>query len=158
MGITLDDIRPLNSVTIISKKDSAVDHEATDWDAYAEDCIKNASALVLKEGEEATRFICNFEFSGKEEALVKNYTMGGRDEEGGLKPTLGSWGYGVTRLSLKGIENPPGINGIKLKLDSGKYPNPDTMTKLQRFGIVDEILAHYISLTQGDKIKGQEKN
>lgn len=160
MAVTLKNLRPLNAVIVYSQCDDAIDHEASDWERYREDVIKNADALVFLADKVPTKFICNFEFNGKSDAAVKDSMMSGVDRDNNVKMSMGTWQYEVVRRSLKVIENPPGAaDVIKLKLESGLYVDKNTMTSLTRAGVSAEIFDAYLKLKEGDdEEKAEAKN
>lgn len=159
MALIISNRRPLNCVTIISRQDSAVDSDATDWNAYDADPIGNASAIKLKPGQEPTKFICNFDLSGKESAQIKDAMVKNMDEES-RRPNLayGKWSYTAVRLTLKDIQNPPNTDGVvEFKKDGTGYVMDSVMSVLERAGVVQEIFNHYLTLTQGEA-KDNAKN
>jgi hypothetical protein len=82
----------------------------------------------------------------------------GVDEEKNPKFTLGKWGYNVVKFCLKDIQNPLNeAQVIRLKKDSKGYVDDETMTVLQKFGLVGEIFNLYFSLTQTEA-KANSKN
>ena len=160
MAVTIKNLRPLNAVIVYSAVDDAIDHEASDWDKYREDVIKNVDALSFIAGKEPTKFICNFEFTGKDDATVKDSMMSGVDRENNVKMSMGSWQYEVVRRVLKVIENPEGsADVIKLKFESGNLVDKNTMTFLTRTGVSAEIFDVYLKLRndEGDA-KAEAKN
>ena len=159
MSILTTDVKSLNAVRLFSRKDSAIDHDATDWDAYDEDPLKE-DLIKMKEGKEATVFLCNFEFKGKDAVKVKDAVFGGMDKDSGSpKINYSNWAYEVVRNGLKDIQNPVDITGvIKLKKDSGKYVSPETMTKLESVGLVSEIFKHWMKLKTDDGLEDNAKN
>lgn len=147
MAVTLTKLRPLNAVTLYSRIDDAIDHNNSDWDKYAADPIANASALSFLPDKVPTKFVCNFEFNGKDDAAIKDAMMSGVDRDNQVKMSMGSWQYEVVRRSLKVIENPNDADGcIKLKMESGSYVDKNTMSLLTRAGIVGEIFQAYLAL------------
>jgi len=160
MPIQMTQIRKLNAVRIISRKDSAIDQSATDWESYDEDPVKNAKAITVNKGQEPTVFICNFDTSGKEGAKIKNALISGVDDDKNARITMGDWQYTVVRICLKGIENPPGVaDTIEFKKDGNNYVSERTMDMLERVGLVAEIFGHYTTLTKEDEdVKVNAKN
>jgi len=145
-------VRKLNAIRLISRKDSAVDEEASDWDLYDEDPQKNAKCIVMNKGQEPTVFICNFDTTGKEGAKIKNALISGVDDDKQAKITMGDWQYTVIRICLKGIENPPGVpDTIDFKKDGNGYVSERTMDQLERVGIIAELFGHYTTLTKDDE-------
>jgi len=144
--------RSLNAVRLISRNDDAVDQEQSDWDKYDEDPIANADAIVIKDGAEPTYFLCNFDITGKESSLVKDAMIKGFDKEDqSVKLSYGKWAYTVVRLTLKGIQNPPGVDGvIEYKKDGTGYAMDSVLSVLERHGVMGEIFNHYVALTQSD--------
>jgi len=158
MAVKLTDQRKLNAVRIISQADSAVDESASDWDLYKKDPIKNIDAIKFHPKTQPTIFLCNFEMSGKESALVKDSMIGGKDDDNNAKMAFGKGGYILTKMTLKDIQNPEGEKDvIELKKDSKGYVSDETMTKLEQIGITTEILIHWSNLTQAG-VKAEAKN
>ena len=158
MALIIDQSHRLNAVRIISRNDDAVDEEASDWEVYDKDPVRNEKALVMKADQTPTIFLCNFELTGKEAANVKDALISGIDDEKNIKMSYGKWSYRVTQLTLKGIENPPNVKDvIEYKKDGRGYVSDQTMTLLERMGLVSEIFTHYTSLTQS-KEKENAKN
>lgn len=165
MAFVIDDIKSLNAVTLYSQKDTAIDHDATDWEEYAKDPMKNEGEIKFKDGMEPTRFIFNFEHKGKVATHIDDSKYGGIDKESkSPKVNITKWAYEVMRHSLKDIQNPPNVTGvIKIKLAgdkiSGTVVDDVTMTKLKRSGLVEEMMNHYLTLTKlGDEEKQNAKN
>ena len=158
MAIVLSDVKKLSIVKIISKSDSALDLDRSDWEAYESDLIANEHKLVFKTDQEPTVFVCKFDLSGKEAAIAKDAMIGGVDEDKQVKLSYGKWAYTVVRMVLKEIKNPAGVSDtIELKKDSKGYVDEYTMSLLEQAGVVSEIFNHYVSLTQTD-VKGEAKN
>lgn len=164
MAIQLSQVRKLNAVRIISRKDSAVDTDASDWDRYDEDPLRNGDALVMnadgKKSMEPTVFICNFDTSGREAAKIKNALISGVDDDKNAKITMGDWQYRVVQICLKGIENPPGTpDVIEFKKEGNGYVSDRTMDALEKIGLVAEIFGHYTTLTKEEEaVKENSKN
>jgi hypothetical protein len=157
MAITEELIRNLNSVTIYSKIDDAVDHEASNWDLYNEDPLANESALVFKKDKKPTKFICNFDPPAKHGQLIDN-AMIAMNEDRSPEPAYGRWSFMVVKVCLKDIQNPEGTKGgIELKKDSKGFVADETMNKLRKFRIIDEIFAHYQTLT-ASSLRPESKN
>lgn len=148
----------LKAVEVISRNDDALDMDKAEYDEYIK--TGDISKLAFVENKQPTRFIVNFELSGKEAALVKNEIMGGRDEDGKPKMSYGSWQHRVAKYTLKDIQNPtdvPKEEQLELKKDSQGYVNDFTMGLLERYGIVDDIFALYSHLVL-DSAKQNSKN
>jgi len=158
MAIKLSQVKRLNSVHIISKRDDAVDEEQTEWDRYDEDPVNNLDAIKYHAEKEATKFICNFEQTGKEVASIKDAMIKGFDDDKNPMVAYGKWAYTVARMTLKDIQNPPNVGDVIIFKKDGKgYVTDEILTKLERLGIVQEIFQHWIHLTQDDS-KPQAKN
>lgn len=160
MAITLQHGKRLNAVRIISRIDDAVDAATTDWEAYDKDL--DESHVKLLPGKKPTVFLCNFELKAKEAAAIKNnmQTVEVDAGENKIKMTMGSWAFQVVRLTLKDIENPdtvPADSQLVMKREGAGYPTDDTLTQLERLGIVQEIFNHYLTQTQAIK-KAVSKN
>lgn len=150
--------KKLNAIRFISKADSALDLENSNYDEYLEDPVAREINLKFIEGQAPTIFILNFELSGKEHAMLQDNMFAGVDEDKNPKLTMGKWGYNVVKACLKDIQNPPNeTQVIRLKKDSKGYVSDETMTELQKFGLVNEIFNLYFSLTQTD-IRANSKN
>jgi hypothetical protein len=159
MALIVSNRRPLNAVTIISRFDSAVDNEATDWESYDNDPITNASAIKIKSGCEPTKFIMNFDVTGKEAASIKDSMIKGMDQET-KQPNLayGKWSYCVVKMTLKDIQNPPNTDGvIEFKKDGTGYVMDSVLSVLERAGVLQELFNHYLVLTNND-VREQAKN
>jgi hypothetical protein len=152
MAFTTTNRRPLNAVRIVSRHDDAVDADKTDWEKYDADPISNAAAIVMKPGKEPTYFLCNFDLSGRESAMVKDAMVKGVDRsDGSVNLSYGKWAYTVARLTLKDIQNPPNVDGvIDYKKDGTGYVLDSVLSVLERAGVVGEIFNHYVTLTQGE--------
>ena len=158
MAFKKSGVRNLNAVKLISRNDGAVDLELSDFALYDKDPITNESYLKLLDGKSPTIFLCNFEVTGKDGAAIQDSMIGGVDDEKNPKMTMGKWAYEITRRCLKDIQNPVGeTDVIKLSRDSKGYVSDETMTELQRYGIVNEIFNHYFTLTQSE-VKSNSKN
>lgn len=160
MAITIQQGKRLNAVRIISRIDDAVDAEGTDWEAYDKDL--DEKHIKLLPGKTPTVFLCNFELKAKEAANIKNnmQTVEVDAGENKIKMTMGSWAYQVVRLTLKDIQNPdsvPAENQLVMKREGAGYPMDETMTMLERLGVVQEIFNHYLTQTQAIK-KAASKN
>lgn len=145
----------LKMVEVISSKDDALDMEKSNYDEYVK--TGDVSKLVFVEGKQPTRFICNFELSGREASYVKNEIMGGKDEDGKPKLSYGSWQHRVAKFTLKDIQNPadvPREEQMELKKDDRGYVNDYTMGILERYGIVDDIFVLYTHLV----LEGAKQN
>lgn len=159
MAIVTTNIKSLNAVRLFSRKDDAIDHEATDWKAYDEDPLRE-DLIKMKEGKEPTVFLCNFDFKGKDSAKVKDAVFGAMDKDAkSPKVNYSGWAYEVVRHGLKDIQNPSGVKDtIKLKKDSGIYVSPETMTLLDSVGIVSEIFKHWMTLKTDGEEEDNAKN
>ena len=145
MAIELSD-RRLNSIRYVSRIDAAIDKEASDREEYEKDPIKNADKLVMKEDEEPTIFVLNFEVNAKEAKSIKDArTKGFQDDK--VEMAMGNWAYTVCKIVLKGIINPPGAKGIPFKKDGRGYVADSTMDLLEKFNLVDEIWSLYLAMT-----------
>ncbi len=160
MAVKLNKIRPLNAVTLYSRVDDAIDNEASDWGRYAEDPIANVDALVFLPDVKPTKFICNFEFSGKDDAAIKDAMMKGVDADNEVRMSMGTWQYELVRRSLKIIENPSDVDGcIQLKKESGQFVDKNTMSILSQAGVVGEIFQACLTLRGNqDEEKQNAKN
>lgn len=140
----------LQSIEIISQYDTAVDHDASDIDAYLVDPIKNRDKLVLV--DEPTIFICNFSLTGKQKAQIKDVMIKGIDpEDKSAKLAFGKWSYVVCQMTLKGIKNPPNVaECIEFKKDGSGLVSDATMDELVDCGVAQEIFNHYINLTSDE--------
>jgi len=145
MAIQMPEKR-FNSIRYISRIDSAIDKEASDREAYEKDPMGNADKLVLKDGQEPTIFVLNFELNSKAHELIKN-SRSKRASSDGVELTMGSWSQNVCRVVLKDIINPPGVEGIKFKKDGRGYVADSTLDILERLNIVDEIWTLYLGMT-----------
>jgi len=143
--------KKLNAIRFISKMDSALDLEASDYDKYLEDPVQNEPLLKFVEGQTPTIFVLNFELTGKEQAQLQDHMFSGVDEEKNPKFSLGKWGYNVVKTCLKDIQNPLNESQvIRIKKDAKGYVDDEVMTQLQKFGLVSEIFNLYFALTQND--------
>jgi len=142
--------RPLNAVELMSVSDDAIDVDASDFTLYNEDPIKNRDALKFKDNKQPTVFLCNFELTGREQAILQNAQMAGQDENKDQKSLLGSYVYNLTRMTLKNIINDPNESDvIKMKFDSKRYVDDSVMTVLCDNNIHLEIAGHYMTLKHG---------
>lgn len=158
MAVVTTNIKKLNSVRLFSRADDAIDQDATDWDAY-EDNPMDESLIKLVAGKEATVFLCNFEFKGKDKAKVDDAVFGAMDKDAkSPKVNYSGWAYEVVRHSLKDIQNPADVKDvIKLKKDSGTLVAPETMTMLNNAGIVSEIFKYWLALRSDSEEKANAK-
>ena len=141
--------KSLNCVELISRNDDALDLEASNIEEYLKDPIANRKKLVFKSGKEPTIFLCNFELSGKEQAIIQDSMMNGLNDDNQPKISLGNYAYVVVRMCLKDIKNPPNETDIiEFKKDGRGYVLPSVMDTLHKCGLVNEIFNHYINLTQ----------
>jgi hypothetical protein len=150
MAFKTSELKNLNNIEIVSSVDPALDVEKEVWLEYAKNPTQNVNLLKLKEKQEPTRFLCNFEFSGDEAAEIKDAMIkrtARRSKE--VNVSYGSWQHTVTRLALKDIKDPSDHkDGIKFKKDSLGYVSDFTMSQLTRFGIIPDIFEVYVNLTQ----------
>lgn len=147
MALRVDKSKPLNALEVICENDDAIDSEESDYQEYLK--TGDVKHLVFVENKQPTRFIVNFELSGKESALIKNEMVGGRDEDNKPKVTLGSWAYRVTKYTLKDVQNPPDLKPderIELKKDDKGYVSERTMSLLDRYGVTEAIFGMYSNL------------
>ncbi len=148
MAIRLDQSRKLNMIEIISKTDDALDLEKSKWSEYEKDY--DMKHLAFLPGKQPTRFIVNFELSGKHSAKIKNSMFGGRDDEDGTpKVSLGDWSFKVVKYCLKEIRNPtdlPEEACIKFQKDEHGYAHDDVLSTLDKYGIINEIFSAYTAL------------
>ena len=149
MAISFKEKINLSCVEIISENDDALDVENSDLEKYKE--TLNVNHLKFLPDKEPTIFICNFNLKGKDLASVNNAMIDGTDDEGKPKVAIGSWAYRITKLTLKDIKNPSYLKEderINFKKDFQGYAHDDVVSLLQRIGIANEILTHYITHTQ----------
>ena len=149
MAIELSE-RRLNSIRYISKIDAAIDEEASEREEYEKDPIKNADKLVMKEGQEPTVFVLNFEVNAKEAKSIKDSRAKGFSDDT-VQMSMGDWAYTVCKIVLKGIVNPPGTKGVVFKKDGRGYVADSTMDQLEKFNLVDEIWALYVAMTNAEQ-------
>lgn len=148
MGISLNSIKRINCVRMISKIDDAIDHVNSDWDLYDEDLIQNEDALKFLPDKIPTIFICNFELDAKTNAKIQDAMFAGIDDERNPRPAYGGWALAVAKYTLKGIENPAGVSDpIRFKVDSKGFASDEVLNTLQKAGIIQEIFTHFIKLT-----------
>lgn len=152
--------RKINAIRYISKRDGAVDHDASDWDRYLEDPMKNSDALVIKDGQEPTIFILNFEWNGRDAKYVKDNQTSGFDDDRKPKMSMGSWAYAAAKVSLKGIENPADIRPyVEFKKEGSGKVMDSVLDKLERIGIIDEIWQLALAIRgQDEDMKNESKN
>ena len=159
MAFKVHNLPKIDNVTVVSKHDDAVNHDETDWHDYVKDY--DYKKLHFLPGKEPTKFICNFSHNADEAATLKNSMMGGYDDVTKKpKVTIGSYQQMVVRFSLKSIVNPsslPKNEHLDLKKD-GKYVHIDSLTKFERWGLVDEIFQAYSTMTKANPTEGNEKN
>lgn len=130
-------------VSLIPSNDDAL-AEASDYGEYIR--TKDEAKLVFVDGKVPTRLVLNFNFSGAEAASVKNALVGGRDDDGDPKVTLGSWQFRIAKMALKEITNPPDLpenEQLKMRRDSNGKAHDDLLAKLDRAGAVANIFAYY---------------
>jgi len=157
MAITVNQIRKLNSIRVISVRDGALDKDDPEfkekWERYQQDPQKHESLLKFKPEMQPTVFVCNFEFTGKEQANIKDAMLKGFDvDDNSPKISMGRWAYMVAKYAIKDIQNPPNVKDtITFRKDGRGYVHDDTMTFLERLGIAQEILQVYNNLIEPDK-------
>jgi hypothetical protein len=148
MAIRRTEQRKINAVEIISKADDALDLEQSNWAEYEK--TYDVAHLKFQPNKQPTRFIANFEFTGKHSAKIKNSIFGGRDEDDGTpKVALGDWSFKVVKYSLKDIKNPdylPEAECIKFIKDESGFAHDNLLAELDRYGIVNEIFGAYNAL------------
>ena len=152
--------RKLNAIRYICKADDAVDLEASDRELYDEDPVRNADALKFHKGKEPTIFILNFDVTGREDAMIKDARIKGVDEDKQPMISMGKWAYTVTRICLKDIQNPPGVNPlVEFKKEGKGYVAERVMDKLSQVGVVEEIWQLFLSLRENrEAVKAEAKN
>lgn len=134
----------LSNISFIPRVDDAIDHEKSDYDAYVK--TLDEGKLVFVEGLRPTRFVLNFDLSGKEAAKLKNDMMSGKSDNGEPTVALGSWQQRVTKLCLKAIENPPDLllgEGLIFRTDENGEVADALLGELERQGIISNIFALY---------------
>jgi hypothetical protein len=150
----------LSCVPVILENDDAIDHdnEECDYQMYVK--TGDISHLRYVSDKEPTKFICNFSFSGKEAAMVKNSMIGSKDEEGKPSVSLGSWQFRIARLSLKDIQNPaylPEDECFVMKNYDG-YADEKLLAVLNNYGVIDAIFSLYSSLVLDNGVRAEAKN
>ena len=158
MAFTKKTMKKMNAFRMISRYDPAVDLDESDFKLYDEDPTKNTSAITIKHGEAPTVFILNFEVKGKERAIIDDAMLSAQGDDGSYVPSYGNWPYIVVKHTLKGIENPSGVDdGIIYKKDGRGYVMDSVIADLQRVGVVHEIFLHWLEYIKATP-RGQEKN
>ena len=141
--------RKLGAVYLISKQDDAIDWAASDEKAYKQGY--DEKHLKLLPGKEPTRFLCNFELDAKGDSEVQDAMIVGVNEEGRMKPGLGSYALCVVRRTLRDIKNPaslPEAEHLVYKRNADGTVADETLDILARLGILGEIAAAYSQLTK----------
>ena len=138
---------------IVSPDDPALDkdHPDYDWDGYKKDC--DLSKLILKKDSQPTVFICDFNLPAKIASKIKNAMVGGSDDDGKPKISLGDWQHTCVQYALKEIQQ----SALELKRDGNKRLLPDVMDQLERWGMIEEIFNHYLEKKIGSG-RGDVKN
>lgn len=138
---------------VVSPEDPAFDkdHEKHNWDAYEKDC--DLSHLVVKEGQQPTVFLCDFNLPARITAKIKNAMMGKKDDDGKASLSYGEWAYTCVQYALKNIENAK----LEVKKDGTGRCMPEVMDQLERWGMIDEIFKHYVNQTSSP-LKAEAKN
>lgn len=128
---------------VVSPNDPAFDKEnkAHKWDEYKKD--GDLAHLVLKEGQAATIFLCDFNLPAQVTRKIKDAMMGRKDQDGKPAVAYGEWSHTCVEYALKSIENCK----LELKRDGTGKLMPNVMTQLERWGMIDEIFSHYIRVT-----------
>lgn len=151
MALKIQSTKILNSVQVISRQDDAIDHEASDWEAYEE--TLDPEHLKLIPGKEPTIFLCNFELTAKERASINDALITGVDGEGKPKVGLGTWQLTVAKVVLRDILNPASVpEGERIvmkKVGGTNYADDRTLNMLSKLGVVQEIHAHFTRHTEG---------
>lgn len=147
MAIRIEQKRALNAVELVSVNDDAIDTENSNIEEYQ----KTGDLVHLKylPDKAPTIFLMNFEHKGKEGAMVKNAMLEGKDENGAPTFTVGSWAYKIVKLTLKDIKNPPDLPEdcrLVYRKDDRGYAHDETIAKMDRYGIVEELFAFYSKL------------
>jgi len=159
MAIRIPKGNDLSNIVIISEHDDAIDHEASDIEAYHEDY--DQSHLKFLPEQLPTKFICNFKFSAEVSAELKDSMMKSLNKRTRTPNlTIGSYQQNIVRYGLKAIQNPDGIpvgEQIIVK-KSGNFLRDDTIAELEQLGIVDEIFSAYNALVSKKPTRGVEKN
>lgn len=150
MALTNVQTKPLNALQIISRNDDAIDAEASDWEKYDE--TLDPVHLKMLPGKMPTTFLCNFDLTAKERAMINNALISGVDDDGKPKVGLGTWQLTVAKLVLKDIQNPdyiPEAQRIILKKEGRGYPDDRTLNTLSKLGVISEIHTHFTRQTEG---------
>lgn len=162
MAFVKNDRKKLNHIRVICAHDPAVDMEATgeeNWEKYREDPVKNEGLIKFHESQEPTIFVCNYELSAKEDAVIQDASIKSIDDEKRPQLAFGNWQLTVVKIVLKDIINPKGVKGIEMKKDSRGYASDQTLNELKAFGILGEIFSSYVTVTSDkQKIKAESKN
>jgi hypothetical protein len=158
MAISINTIKRLNCVRLISRVDDAVDHDASDWEKYDEDPMNNENAIKFLADKQPTIFTCNFEVDAKTNAKIQDAMFAGIDDDKQPKPAYGGWALAVVKHTLKGIENPAStVDPIRLKVDNKGAVSEETLNFLQQCGIISEIFNHYLKLTSKENAQTSKK-
>lgn len=149
--------KDLSSLELIGRKDDALAPDC-DYGEYLK--TLDQSKLKFRDGVQPTRFLLNFELTGKESERVKNAMISGKDEDGDPAMALGSWQFALARVALKGIQNPTDIpeeEHLKLELDDRGLPNEKILGKLDKYGVIQDIFSAYSALVLSTE-RGNAKN
>ena len=138
MAFTTDNIIVGGDIEVIVKKDSAIDHDLSDYDKYL-DTI-DESHLVFKHGDEPTRFVMKKDIALKHSIKIDNQKI--RYEKGGdVSVNLGSLVTETVRATLIGIKNPSGVpeeKQLKIKTHEGLLDEKQTEMFLSA-GIIENL-------------------
>lgn len=160
MAMTMDTVKSAGEVKIICRRDSALDVTDEEYDAYI-DAGGDEAKLKFKPDSEPTRFLLDLNLRGKDAARIKNAMIGGRDDDGKPKMTMGDWQHAVVKRVLKGIENPASVpmeKQIRFTKDSQGQASDELMGWCERVGLVNNIFALYSSLVLSDGVRDNAKN
>lgn len=141
------DKKDLSALQLVGRKDDALDPvKAKDaYDAYVAAGL-DESKLVFLPDQQPTRFLLNFELTGKEAERIKNAMVAGKDEDGEPTMSLGSWQFALAKRTLKGIQNPTGLDeadGLKFETDQNGLVSDALLGKLDKHGIIQDIFSAY---------------
>lgn len=151
--------RALNALTLISLQDDAVDWDKSNKEEYRK--TADANHLVFLPNMQPTKFLVNFDLSGKQAQAIKNGMLAGRDDNGDPQVTLGTWAHRVVKHTLKDIQNPEGMpedEKLVMKKDENGLVHDDLLGQLDRFGVVDEIFGFFTRLVTANTVKDNAKN
>lgn len=158
MAIRINKNRGLNALEVVSKNDDALDLEQSKWEEYEE--TGDISKLCFLPDRQPTVFLCNFEIKGKQAESIKNNMLGGRDDDGNPKVSLGSWSFRVVKNVLKDIKNPSDMSHMEaliMKKDKDGLVHDDLLADLDNMGVIDAIFGMYTRLVLGGA-KANAKN